>query len=97
MTSPCGRCHEPSRWKPSTFDHGSLFELDRDHQAPCATCHPDGNLGRYTCCGCHQHDPDRVRAEHAEERIQEPLDDCARCHRSAREGGEGGHGDGHED
>lgn len=98
LTSACTQCHSPQRWKPSTFDHGRSFVLDRDHNAPCSTCHTTSNdFKRYTCFGCHEHTPANVRAKHEKEGIGN-FDNCVSCHRSADdEGGEHGnrgeHGD----
>ncbi len=90
MTAACTQCHVPARWKPSTFDHDRHFLLDRDHNATCATCHTGDEFTRYTCFGCHEHTPAKIRAEHEEEGIRD-FDDCVSCHRSADdEGGEHG-------
>ncbi len=80
----CSQCHASSHWKPATFDHDTLFLLDRDHNTDCTTCHTGGDFSRYTCYGCHEHQQDRVRAEHLEEGIRD-FSDCVKCHRSARE------------
>ncbi len=80
----CATCHGKDRWKPASFDHNAYFVLDRDHNAPCATCHTGGAYGRYTCYGCHEHSPARIRAKHDEEGIRN-IDNCVRCHSSARE------------
>jgi hypothetical protein len=51
-----------------------------------------GNTSRYTCFGCHQHQPDQIRASHAEEGIRN-IENCVACHRSGSgEGGEGREG-----
>jgi len=86
--SGCGQCHTMERWKPATFDHARYFALDGDHDAPCATCHPGDDYRRYTCYGCHEHTPSRVRAEHLEEGIRD-FENCAACHRGGGEGREG--------
>lgn len=86
---PCGTCHQPPHWKPATFVHERYFKLDRAHNVSCATCHPGGNYKRYTCFGCHEHQPAQTLAEHREEGITN-IDNCLRCHRSADgEAGEG--------
>lgn len=91
----CAQCHKTTGWRPATFDHSRFFLLDGDHNASCTTCHKTGNFKQYTCYGCHEHQPDGIRAKHAEEGIRN-IDNCVRCHRSAsehgegREGGEGG-------
>ena len=79
----CGQCHATSHWRPATFDHDSLFLLDRDHDVACETCHVGRNFRRYQCTGCHEHSPAKLREEHDEEGIRN-LDDCVSCHRSAR-------------
>ncbi|MEQ1541885.1 MAG: cytochrome c3 family protein [Novosphingobium sp.] len=94
---PCATCHRLPKWKPATFAHDKYFRLDRAHNVSCAICHPGGNFKRYTCYGCHEHDPARVLAEHREEGIRN-IDNCVRCHRSPDEdGGERGEGRGGDD
>jgi len=92
----CAACHSPKAWKPATFDHSHFFALTGPHQAACTTCHIGGNTSRYTCFGCHEHQPDKIRARHAEEGIRN-IDNCAACHRSGsgegEERGEGGDDD----
>lgn len=80
----CSQCHATTAWKPATFEHDRLFLLDRDHDAPCETCHQGGNYQRYTCYGCHEHTPAGIRAEHAEEGLRN-IENCVECHRSADE------------
>lgn len=95
--APCATCHQPPHWKPATFDHGRFFVLDRHHNADCATCHLRSDFKRYTCYGCHEHQPARTIAEHREEGITN-IDNCVRCHRSAHGEAEGEHsGRGGED
>ena len=84
ITANCGQCHTQKAWKPATFDHRSHFVLDRDHAVQCATCHTGGDFRRYTCYGCHEHTPERIRREHREERIVN-FDNCVECHPSANE------------
>jgi hypothetical protein len=92
--SNCAACHTTSAWKPATFEHTRFFALTGPHNASCATCHTGGNFSRYTCFSCHEHQPDQIRAKHAEEGIQN-IENCASCHRSASgEGGEGREGGG---
>jgi len=90
----CGQCHSPQRWKPATFDHDKFFVLDGAHNASCSTCHTTADYSRYTCYGCHEHQPDRIRAEHLEEGIRD-FTNCVQCHRSAR--GESERGGGREE
>jgi hypothetical protein len=87
---PCATCHQPTRWKPATFDHGRYFLLDRDHNTACTTCHLDSNYKQYTCYGCHEHEQARLAAKHRKEGITN-LENCARCHRSAHGEPERGH------
>jgi Class III cytochrome C family len=84
----CAQCHNSTAWKPATFDHSRLFVLDGAHNVECTTCHVGGDFKRYTCYGCHEHTPARVREQHREEGIAD-IGDCARCHRSAGERREG--------
>jgi hypothetical protein len=89
----CGQCHSPERWKPAAFYHDKFFVLDKDHNATCATCHANDDFSHYTCYGCHEHQPENMRAKHVEEGIRN-FENCVECHRSAheesREGGSGG-------
>jgi len=80
----CGQCHRQDKWKPATFDHDQYFVLDRDHQAECSVCHPKGDFKRYSCYGCHEHSPGKIREEHLEEGIFD-YENCVECHRSASE------------
>lgn len=90
----CGLCHSPKGWKPATFDHAKLFVLEGPHSTPCATCHVNNDTSRYNCFGCHEHQPDRIRAKHVREGIAN-FENCAKCHRSA--GGKQGSGERGED
>jgi hypothetical protein len=78
----CATCHQPAHWKPATFAHDRYFMLDRNHNTACTTCHLGGNYQRYTCYGCHEHQPAQIIAEHREEGIRN-VENCVRCHRSA--------------
>ena len=89
LASNCGECHATTAWKPANFAHERFFVLDANHRAECATCHAGANFSSYTCTGCHEHSPDRLAAEHAEEGIRATAD-CVRCHRSTSGHGEGG-------
>lgn len=79
----CKSCHKTDAWKPATFDHDKYFVLDRDHDAPCDTCHRNNDFSRYTCYGCHEHSQAKVRAEHLEEGIRN-FENCVECHRDPR-------------
>ena len=37
--------------------------------------------------GCHEHSPERVARQHAEEGIQRDLSDCVACHRDGTKHG----------
>lgn len=80
----CGACHAVTAWRPATFDHDRHFVLDADHDVACRTCHAADDFRRYTCYGCHAHEPDATRREHLEEGIRD-IEDCVECHRSAEE------------
>lgn len=84
----CAACHTTRGWTPATFDHQRYFPLSGPHNVRCATCHTTGNFTRYSCFGCHAHQPAQTLAEHREEGIRD-IRDCARCHRGGRseEGG----------
>lgn len=92
----CGACHSTDGWEGARFEHD--FPLDHGGEGPiaCATCHEErGSWKSYTCYGCHEHSPARVRAKHAEEGIGgAELDDCVRCHATGREHEGRGRGDG---
>lgn len=84
ITGNCKQCHTPDAWKPATFEHDKFFVLDADHNAPCVTCHIKNDFSRYTCYGCHEHQPAKIKAEHLEEGIRN-VENCVECHRSATE------------
>jgi hypothetical protein len=84
ISGNCKQCHRQDRWKPATFDHNNYFELDRDHKTECVTCHVRNDYSRYTCYGCHEHTPAKIRREHVEEGIRN-FDNCVECHRNANE------------
>ena len=81
LSANCKQCHGQQAWKPATFDHGKFFVLDKDHNASCETCHTGNDYSRYTCYGCHEHTPAKIRKEHQEEGISN-FENCVECHRS---------------
>jgi hypothetical protein len=100
ITGNCSKCHNQDRWTPATFEHDKYFELDRDHNVKCVTCHVRNDYGRYTCFGCHEHTPENIRRKHIKEGIRD-YDNCVECHRNADEhdirgpyGRNGGKGEG---
>jgi hypothetical protein len=78
----CTQCHSQEKWKPASIDHDRFFLLDRDHKTECVTCHVRNDYSRYTCYGCHEHTPAKIRREHVEEGIRS-FENCVECHRSA--------------
>lgn len=82
VSGTCNQCHSESRWKPATFDHAKHFELDRDHNVQCAVCHMNNDYSKYTCYGCHEHTPQKIRSEHLKEGIKN-FENCVECHRNA--------------
>jgi len=84
----------PKRRAAPTAPHARFFTQAGPHGTNSATCHADGILSRYSCYSCHEHQPGRIRAGHAEESIRNIVN-CARCHRSGS--GEGGEGSGRDD
>jgi hypothetical protein len=80
----CNQCHSTVRWSPATFDHAMYFRFDGNHRSDCQTCHQDNNYREYTCYGCHEHSPGKIREEHLEEGISS-YQDCAACHPSGNE------------
>jgi len=69
---------------PSTFNHSSYFELDRNHNASCVTCHINNNFETYTCYSFHEHSEANIRSEHLEEGIRN-FQDCVSCYKSGNE------------
>ena len=84
QASRCTTCHQPPHWKPAHFLHDRYFQLDRHHNTRCTTCHLNANYERYTCYGCHEHQPAQIIAKHRKHGITN-IENCARCHRSAEE------------
>src|SRR3546814_7141490 len=66
----CATCHQPGHWKPATLDHSRYFLLDRDHNTACTTCHLNNNYKQYTCYGCHEHQPTKIRSEEHTSELQ---------------------------
>jgi hypothetical protein len=87
----CSDCHATAGWIPAQFDHAKYFPLEGPHAVACKTCHTGNDRSTYTCTGCHEHSPERVARQHAEEGIRRDLSDCVACHRDGTE--HGGRGD----
>ncbi len=86
----CGECHTASAWEPAQFDH-DVFPIGHGARGvnDCDVCHQDGpaTYETYTCYGCHEHSPARVRAEHREEGVRDrDIADCVRCHNTREDG-----------
>jgi hypothetical protein len=83
----CRLCHSPAGWPQLTVslaDH--LFPLDHKNEGQaiaCQVCHPSA-LTRYTCYGCHEHNPAKIERKHLEEGIGD-FQNCAGCHPTGRE------------
>jgi len=84
VSKACGDCHSTKYWSPATFDHRKYFRFDRDHRTSCVTCHVGNNYKKYTCYGCHEHSPRKIRHEHLEEGIRD-YQNCRKCHPSGDE------------
>jgi len=84
ITGNCSQCHSQDKWTPATFDHFKYFELDRDHNEKCVTCHVRNDYSTYTCYGCHEHTQENIRRKHIKEGIRE-YNNCVECHRNADE------------
>ncbi|MBS4018353.1 cytochrome c3 family protein [Azonexus hydrophilus] len=84
ISGNCSQCHRQDKWIPASFAHEKYFELDRDHNVQCVTCHIRNDYSRYTCYGCHEHTQDKIRREHIEEGIRD-FENCVECHRNADE------------
>ncbi len=87
----CAQCHTPRGWEGAAFDHQRYFPLEGPHAADCVTCHTSTDYSRYSCYGCHEHQPDAIRANHRREGMGN-IDNCVQCHRGGGEHGEGGEG-----
>jgi hypothetical protein len=90
LTTGCAECHSATAWTPATFNHDEFFQLDRDHNTTCVTCHVNNIHTEFTCFGCHEHTPANIRREHEGEGIRD-FDNCVECHRNAHDEPE--HGD----
>lgn len=84
----CEQCHSANGWPDATFDH-KVFPLNHGSErqkSTCQTCHPT-NVNTYTCYGCHEHTPARVRSDHEGQSLAK-LANCIRCHAGGRKGGD---------
>ena len=83
ISTNCASCHttNPS-WRPSTFNHNTVYPLQGAHAAiatNCAACHKTGNISTAptTCYGCHATNYNTATPNHATAGF--PTD-CATCH-----------------
>jgi len=84
----CATCHTTAGWSPAQFNlaHNGfpINHGERQQAGSCKTCHPT-TVKEYTCYGCHQHNPARIAAQHAEEGVSgAELANCLRCHQGGR-------------
>jgi len=79
----CGGCHTPDDWENANFKHTFPINHEKRGGSACQVCHPD-TLQTYTCYGCHEHTPDKIKREHREEGISN-YQNCMDCHPDGRE------------
>jgi hypothetical protein len=82
----CASCHSTSSWEDATFEHTFPLAHGARRASACTVCHQDAphSYRGYTCYGCHEHSPARIRREHLEEGIRD-FRDCVSCHPTGRE------------
>lgn len=96
----CAACHDTERWDDAEFEHTFPLDHGGGGVIACGTCHtraeeggrevqdrrqPSQAFRAYTCYGCHEHAPARIREEHLDEGITD-FRDCAACHPTGVEG-----------
>ncbi len=83
----CDACHRPSSWAQVRLNLAShVFPLAHKNEGrplACAVCHPDA-FTRYSCYGCHEHNPAEIASKHLEEGLRN-FQNCAACHPTGRE------------
>lgn len=84
ITANCNKCHSSIKWVPSTFNHSGYFQLDKNHNVSCNTCHVKNNFSTYTCYGCHEHNENEIISKHNEEGLYN-ISNCVSCHKSGNE------------
>ncbi len=77
----CEYCHSTQAWSPAALiEHGFPLDHGENGEVACQTCHPS-KYAQYTCYGCHDHQPDEIKASHQKAGISvQDLPDCAKCH-----------------
>ncbi|MCS7011953.1 MAG: hypothetical protein NZL98_11330 [Anaerolineales bacterium] len=78
----CDACHTTVAWRPALFNQPHAIPINHGGGATCQTCHPN-TLTAYTCYGCHEHNPAKIREEHIKEGIT-TFTDCISCHPSGQ-------------
>jgi hypothetical protein len=90
----CEACHTATAWAPARLMR-HIFPLAHGSQGEvaCTTCHTE-TYAKYTCYGCHEHEPALTQAEHEQEGITgDRLLECAVCHPTGlKEEGDDKHG-----
>ena len=83
LSTDCASCHTTNPgWRPSTFNHSSVYPLQGAHAniaSNCAACHNTGNAktAPTTCYGCHAADYTSATPNHASAGF--PTN-CTNCH-----------------
>jgi hypothetical protein len=77
----CEYCHSTEAWSPAALiEHSFPLGHGDNGEVACQTCHPS-KYAEYTCYGCHDHQPDKIKASHQKAGISaQDLPDCAKCH-----------------
>jgi hypothetical protein len=81
----CARCHSDVAWKPTQLtEHAFRLDHGGNGESACETCHV-GTYVEHTCYGCHDHQPELVRAQHLGEGIDD-VEGCVECHPTGQAG-----------
>jgi hypothetical protein len=85
FATTCESCHTQTAWKPSTFDHNTVYPLIGAHATVavnCDQCHAAGYANTpNTCVGCHQ--PNYNQAVNPNHTAAQFPNTCADCHTPA--------------
>lgn len=80
----CARCHSPTDWDRTTFDHDAVFAIDGNHRPlDCAACHgtKEFRVKSRSCEGCHEDvAADLAGAEGMPPDPHAGKVSCAECH-----------------
>lgn len=83
LSTDCASCHSTTPgWRPSTFNHSSVYPLQGAHAriaSNCTACHNSGNVkaAPTNCYGCHATDYNTATPKHASAGF--PTN-CTSCH-----------------